>query len=464
MKKRNQLILSLTVLILLGTGFLVINGKTEEEHESSEPAASRDSFVLSDLAEDELAKLKVENSFGSYTLISGAEEGEGFTLEDEDRPLNQNAAAGLAYSLRSLKSTEKLEDSFHTAADYGLDRPSAILSLTTRDGGSSIIKLGSLTPSGSGYYCTREGDPALYLLSSYSAGGLTAPVTVLFDRSLPEVNLQELQRLTIRTRRTGRTIEIVPYFPYEALSSSLSTLLMVKPYARPVGVNSQKFGENLERLAKNLRILDFAENGEETGLGSKVPTGGVLYLQDKGGRELTMHFGETTADGAEVYCRVQGREGIVILPAEAASLLSLTPFEMADHFVRLISIDSISSFSIATPSESWEGTLRYLDEEKKKGEYSFQGRAVEEEAFKKLYQELLYLLFEGEIGEEFAPSGEVQLTLSYTGIDGRAQTSAEFYDYSRDFYAVSIDGFPPEFLIGKYQVEELLSYLREFRG
>ena len=402
MKKRKQLLTSLAVLIILGISMLILNGRSREEPSEAASETPREIYTLTDMAEDELNSLSVENNLGSFTLISGEN---GFTLEDEELPLNQAAAAGLAYSLRSLKSNEKLEESISAAvaSDYGLDSPSALLTLKKRDGGSSIIKLGDPTPSGSGFYCMKEGDPALYILAAYLAQGLTAPSSILLDRSVPQINFQELQRLTI----TGsRNIDIVPYFPFEALSSSLSTLLMIKPYARPVAVNSQKFGETLELLAQNFQILDFAEDGEETGLEGDNCTGGELYLQDSSGKELTILFGENTEDGSEVYCRISGREGVVTLPAEAATLMSLTPFDLSDRFVRLIGIDSISAFSISTPSEKWEGTVRYLDEEKKEGEYSFQGSSVEADPFKKLYQEILYLLFEGETEEGDSPAGE----------------------------------------------------------
>ena len=464
MKKRKQLLIALTALIILAAGVLILKGKENENAAQSEQSSSpqpRKSFTLTDVADDELASLSVENSFGSYTLISGISGDGGFFLENDDRALDPNAATALGYSMCTMKSSERLEESFDNPSDYGLDSPSATLTLNKRDGGIISLKLGNPTPSGSGFYCILDGDPALYILPAYLSRGLMAPMSVLLDRSLPEINLQELQRLTIKGERT---IDIVPYFPHEALSSSLTALLMVKPYARPVAVNSQTYGESLELFAQNFQILDFAGDGADTGLENGDAAGGELYMQDKGGKELTLSFGKTTTDGSAIYCRISGRDEIVILPVGAASLMKLSPFDLSDRFVRLVGIEVVSAFSLTTSSESWEGTIHYLDEEKTEGEYSFQGRPIEEDPFKKLYQEILYLLFEGEVGKEYSPGGEPRLTLSYTGTDGRAQTSAGFYDYDMDYYAVSIDGFPPEFLIGKYQIEKLLTYLREFQG
>ena len=74
-------------------------------------------------------------------------------------------------------------------------------------------------------------------------------------------------------------------------------------------------------------------------------------------------------------------------------------------------------------------------------------------------------MFEGEIPAAFTPSGRPEFRVTYTGDDSApGKTSAEFFDYNQDFYAVSIDGYPPEFLIGKYQVEALITYLRNFKG
>ena len=137
----------------------------------------------------------------------------------------------------------------------------------------------------------------------------------------------------------------------------------------------------------------------------------------------------------------------------------LKPFDLADHFVRLVNIDLVDSLTVRAAGESWEASITRIDEET--AEYFFQGERIDESPFKKMYQEVLYLLSEGEIPGRFSP-GEAVVTVEYRGNAGT--TRADFFEYNSDYFAVGIDGYTAEFLIGRYQVENLLDYLRNFSG
>ncbi|MDC7234860.1 MAG: DUF4340 domain-containing protein [Spirochaetales bacterium] len=459
MKKKKQLIIALAVLVLLGAGYLLIplfSGTEEEAVQDMPGAEPSESYVLTQVSEEDLASLTIENRMGRYTLVPG-EEGMILT-EPEGINLNQQAAGSLSFGLRNLSSRVLIEENSSSPEAYGLETPSGRLTVNLTDGSSIELKLGSMNPSGSDYYVMKEGDPSVYLLPAFMAGGILNSVELLRDRTLPVVNLQNLQRLTI----TGeRTIDIVPYFPFEVFSSSLSPLLMIKPYKRPVAVNTQIYSESLETFSKSFRIIDFPEADDQTsGLENPLYT---VYMQDGDGAELTIAFGNRTDDNSAVYCRVSGIDAVVTLPADAAVLTSVKPVDMADRFVRLISIDHVSEVRVVYGKEKWISGINWLDEDT--GEFSFQGKSVEEDSFKKMYQEMLYLLFEGELPEPFIPSGTADFSITYVGDDqSPGQTSAEFYDYNEDFYAVSIDANDPEFLIGKYQVESLAQYIRDYEA
>lgn len=456
MKKKKQLIIALAALILLGAGYFLMPllGGDKEKPQSSN-AAVRESYILTEVAEDNFNSLTIENRFGKYTMIPTEN---GITLQDsESMVLNQQTAGALSYGLRNLTSFEKIEENSSSLKSYGLDNPAGILTVTLSDNSTLQIKLGKATPSGSGYYTMKEGENTVYILSSYMAGSFLNSVDLLRDRTLPQVNFQDLKRLTIKGERI---IDIVPYFPYEVFSSSLSPLLMVKPYKRPIAVNTSAYSEHLEAFVKNYQIIDFIEEGTvETGL--KNPA--ALYMKDGKGAELSIEFGNRTEDGSAVYSRISGIGGVITLPVEAAKITEVEVIELTDRFVRLISIDHISEVRVEYGDELWVGGIKWIDEDT--GEFTFQGKSVEEDPFKKMYQEILYLLFEGEIPEPFSPRGEAEFVVSYIGDDNSpGKTTAEFYSYNQDYYAVSIDGYAPEFLIGKYQVESLVKYIRNYEG
>jgi len=457
-KKNRQLLITLALLLLLGSGYLILGMKGKEEASlEQQPPAPRESYTLTETGESDLESLTVRNSFGENTFID--RDGLIAVQGQPDIILNQQAALSLVYSLGNIKSYERIEESVAEPGQYGLDEPSASAVLKKKDGSSTVIHLGISNPSKSGYYAFKEGDSAVYLLNSYLGSTFLNSLDLLRDRTLPTVNLQNLKRLTIRRERT---IDIVPYFPYEVFSSTLSPFLMVKPYRRPVAVNTQTYSESLEALSGGYSIGRFitGSEAESAGISGNSPE---IYLLDGEGNEVTITTGNTSDQG-EVYCRVSSIEGIVTLPSDALKILHQTPLDFADKFVRLIGIDNIKEVRVEAPGESWTGTVHWLDSERDRGEFTFQGAAVEEDPFKKMYQEILYLLYEGEIPGDFKPSGTPGFKVTYTGNeDSPGQTAAEFFDYNQDYYAVSIDGYPPEFLIGKYQIENLKTYLRDFK-
>jgi len=457
-KRNRQLLAALSALILLGAGYLLIriNEKQDIPEEAVSPV-QRETYVLSETDESTLQSLTVENRFGTYTLVmgDGGIRGDGRS----DVKLNQQAALSSVYTLGNIRSYEIIDEAGDPAS-YGLEPPAGTMTLTSTDGAVTVVKIGGTNPSGSGYYAMKEGDPAVYLLTSYLGSSFLNSLDLLRDRTLPPVNLQELTRLTIRGERT---IDIVPYFPYEVFSSTLSPFLMVKPYHRPVAVNTETYSKNLETLSGSYTISRFIDGDEadQAGITDDSPE---IYMQDKQGNEVRIQVGNSSDQG-DVYCRVSTVDGIVTLPAEAVGLLNVTALQMADKFVRLIGIDSVKEVKVETPDESWTGTVKWTSSEKDEGEFTFQGVPIEEDPFKKMYQEVLYLLFEGEIPDEFKPSGQPDFRITYTGDDSApGKTSAEFFDYNQDFYAVSIDGYSPEFLIGKYQIEAVVKYLRNFKG
>jgi hypothetical protein len=457
LKKKKQLLLALASLILLSGvyGLTQLLSKPEELNQEI-PAAPRESYILSEVSEEELKSVTIENTMGAYTLILGEQ---GIEVKGASGIiLDQQAAAGLTYALMNLRSSELIEKDSSDLDRYGLTNPRGLLTLEKRDGSKTIVKVGNSNPSKSGFYSLREGERSVYLLSSYLATSLLNSMDLLRDRTLPPVNFQELKRLTISSERT---IDIVPYFPYEVLSSTLSPLVMVKPYRRPVAVNTQTYSKSMEALAQNYRIVSFYpdDTDKDTGLNDQAAE---IYMLDSTGNEVNIQVGNKSAEG-DYFCRVSHVAGIVTLPSEALTLINVSPLEMSDRFMRLIGIDSVKEVRVDTPTESWVGGILFLDDET--GVFTFQGESVEEDPFKKMYQEILYLLFEGEIPGDFTPSGPAQFTVTYTGNDQTpGKTTAECYEYDQDYYAVSIDGYPPEFLIGKYQIESLLNYLRDFKG
>ena len=50
-------------------------------------------------------------------------------------------------------------------AEFGLDKPAVTVAIGYRDGAKEVLRLGGAVPTGFGYYLSREGDPAVYVIA-----------------------------------------------------------------------------------------------------------------------------------------------------------------------------------------------------------------------------------------------------------------------------------------------------------
>ncbi len=459
MKKKKQLFMALGALIILLAAyglFTLSEKKKEAEADEVSSYEAPESWELTRLDETEIRSLSLENTKGSFTLVK---KDESWKIRGrEELKLNAQAVASLVMSSARIVSFEQISPDSINVEEYGLVEPDAILTIEKPDDTLIRIRIGSANPSGKGHYVQKEGDPAIYLISSFISGPMMNDINSLRDRSLPTINGQDLSYLKIEA---DRTIEVVPAFQFEKFGSNMSPFLLVRPYRRPLPVNAEKISEYMEKFFSGLIIQTFEDPDTPesvSGLGSAART---IQMKDKSGAEFELRVGNRNDNGA-YYCALPGDPGVFTVDGEALSLVEARPFDMADRFVRLVGIDLVETLSVETPEKKWEGRIEKLDEEN--ANYYFQGEMIAEDPFKDMYQEVLYLLYEGELTSDFT-SGEAAVTIRYRGnSDNPGETKAEFFPYDRDYYAVSVDGYDVEFLIGKYQVDNLLEFLENFTG
>lgn len=461
MKKQKQLFVILAAaLILIGSyGILKLsNNKKMVSEESVESGyEAPESWKLTELDETELNSVTLENTAGRFTLIR--KENDWLVQNRENLKLDPQAKAGFIMSFLRIISFDQISPDSSTAADYGLGEKSskAILGLT--EGSEITLMIGSANPSGSGHYIQKKGDPAIYLVSSYMTQALLADVNILRDRTLPGINSQEFAYMKIKG---DREIEIVPYFQFETFESGLSNFLMTSPYKRPVPVNSETFSKEIENLFKGLFVESFPGDDTDTSVTGLNESARILLMKDRSGAELNLLVGKEDGQGG-YYCKLAEDPGIFTIKKESLKLVDMKPFDLADHFIRLIGIDLIDRLTVRFGSKTWVGSIKRLNEENE--EFYFQGKKIEEDAFKKMYQEVLYLLTEGENSQTLEENADPKITIEYTGnSENPGKTRAEFYDYDENYYAVRVDSNPSEFLIGRYQLDDLREYLENFTG
>ena len=180
-------LIALTLLVLAAVGtllyFLLIRPALQKEEQTELPElieASREDtengkaetlsgqtlLLYRQMDSSKIASVSIENESGSY-LIRRNDAGTAYILDAYPNiTLNQQTVAYLL-SIASVPITQsRVSTDLSDPAQYGLDTPSAVYTVTTTDGVSHTVFVGDPSPSAAGYYVRYEDREAVYLMSS----------------------------------------------------------------------------------------------------------------------------------------------------------------------------------------------------------------------------------------------------------------------------------------------------------
>nr|WP_319777132.1 DUF4340 domain-containing protein [uncultured Sphaerochaeta sp.] len=484
MKKRSKqmIIAGAAVAVLVGIFFISSN---MEKKKAQEEEAAREAEREANKVETEYKNfipfpseeaVRVEMDFPGRKAVF-EKDGDSWTLAEPTYNTVQSAVNTTARGVLDVGSSTVVEENVADWSVYGIGSDSGRTTITSAGGETATVILGNKTPTGSGYYARTEGDNNAYMVFSYSARKLIPDVDALRDRTLPQVNSQAL---TYVKAEGERTIEMVPYSPFEEFSSNFSSLMLTQPYDEPCPVSMDRLGRFMEAmaatpLAKKSFIDDYASLGE---LGLDKDHARRLTYRDQDNNSISLLIGKAASDELyvnpseqdgryignlgprdEYYAMLEGGEEVFTLSGAWAGMVEIDPFSLRDGFVRLIAIDDIDSFSFAVKGQLWAGRIEREGEgDDVKETYFFNDALTSEDDFKDIYQDILYIMYEGEAEPGFKlPKIAPEVTVRYIGTEEHGgSTRADFYPYDDQYYIVSVDGKDALFLVGRYQINDIV--------
>lgn len=151
-------ILLVVLALIAGLWFFVIK-------EGEEPRTVTDAFWFYKVAESDIDIISIQTETIEQSFTHRDGEGWYFTGEQQP-PVDLARWGGVTLVLSGPRTRRVLAEKIDDLKTYGLDPPSTVLNLSLRGDRSLQLYLGALTPDGSGYYATQEGDDNLYVIES----------------------------------------------------------------------------------------------------------------------------------------------------------------------------------------------------------------------------------------------------------------------------------------------------------
>jgi hypothetical protein len=190
------LLIATAVLAALAAAVWWSNRQKNKE----EPEAKASPKLLS-LKQDEIVKIEILRREGESTRIEKGSDGIWRITAPEPLAADKSAIDSLVSTAASLEADKVVEDKPADLAQFGLKEPHARVVITLKDGKQRTVLLGDDAPVGGGGFAQVDGDPKVYLLTSWVKGGLDKLAVDLRDKRLMTFDREKIIRVELERKK-----------------------------------------------------------------------------------------------------------------------------------------------------------------------------------------------------------------------------------------------------------------------
>ena len=239
MKNKQIIIFSLIGLAVLGAvaALLMLTqpSSSQEEETTTEATTIDENLIISQADEEEIASIRIKNDSDDYTIIRTVDE-EGnvsWAIEgvDIDADLyNSGIFEAVAGYAQDLTAKEMVEENAEDLSKYGLDSPSAEVTVTKTDGTQTGFILGDSAPTGSYTYVAKSGENDVFTNYTYKVNSfysytrmsyVVTDVIEAYDSTTPPT-VQDLEQDIV--------LEALPELPEDSDSIAVFSHQFTSPY------------------------------------------------------------------------------------------------------------------------------------------------------------------------------------------------------------------------------------------
>lgn len=189
------LLIATAVLAALAAAVWWSNRQKREEPESAS------SPKLLSLKQDEITKIEIQRRDGETTRIVKGNDGVWRITAPEPLAGDKSAIESLVSSAAALNADKVVEEKPEDLAVFGLKEPHARVVITLKDGKTRTVLLGDDAPVGGGGFAQVDGDPKVYLLTSWVKGGLDKLAVDLRDKRILTFDRDKIVRMELERKK-----------------------------------------------------------------------------------------------------------------------------------------------------------------------------------------------------------------------------------------------------------------------
>lgn len=445
MKKTSKsIIVLLCAVIVLGAAYWLISRdssdtETEKSDVTQTETVKREGTVVFETEKDNISSVVIDNG---EPLEIYAKDGKWCIRGSEDILFNQATLNSTVLDYVKVVPTLIVEETSEKKAVYGLEKPSASVTVKTVDGNEKTFYIGDATKGGNGYYFMVSGDDRIYTISTVLAENTRKQKNDYRTTSLIDAGADDIKEVSMTVLGIGDvTVEKL-----EEKLDVMTSWKMTKPFE--LGVYDEKFGEIVVTPIISVEATGFVSDNptdeqlEKSGL--KNPQN---YYEVKTENETYKVLIGNNYDGNYVVKR-EDLPSVYLVPAESLSFMFADIFEYLNSFAYLPAREELSSISTVIDGTEYEFTQKnYSDKDNR--EFYINEYSVDNKVFSEGYKSMVGIKIDGmaknipeDLGEpEFSYSvrlsdGSVE-NVSYVRMNGMYMY--QFINGKCEFYVKSAD-------------------------
>lgn len=468
-KQKITLLILLIILVGLIIALVYFNGKVPTEEILTDDTSNQNTVVLENDF-DTLTSLEINNETGNYVYTATKNEDTSSVLWEsqyKNLTLDESNLTGLGRQLSSFTTSNKIENGDFD--EYGIDK-NTYVTANFSDGTKNTMYIGNTTPDNSYYYVSVNDDPNIYYTSYVTGNKFFSQLNDFVLKTLPTIAIDQITDFQV-TDVEGNDFHVA-YVDEEAPIDQYQTygaisLQMVAPY-EGYSIYSEKLSEQVFSNIENLKFGNLVEADatdlSQYGLDNPELTIKIQTI-NMDGYNLLIGNEFTLDDTPYFYSKLENSSSVFLMEQSLVKpFLNIDGFNMMERFINLENIDGVNNVEINIYGQDYllemnHETTGEGEDEKLTLSPTINGKSIEEDAFKDIYQAVIAISYDNPV-DTISPSmlGEKVLKITYNNEDGTS-TYTDYYKYNDNFLGVSEDGKDVEFVTNTNDIEYLKTNL-----
>lgn len=378
--------------------------------------------------------------------------------------LTISQADSLVTYAKSLTAQDTIEEDAKDLSAYGLNDPEVIVEYEYRDGTRQKLMIGNQAPIATYCYAMLEGDNNVYIIYNSVKTAYNKTLNSMHTIENPvEMDESAIEDIVIE-QKGKETIELKIREDTDAIMG-VTTLQIVRPIVYDAhSTRAQEMLTGATSLTCSAYAGHYEDEDGKAEFGLNDPNI-RLYFKDSDGKENTVIVGNKTGDGFYYVTVDKSGDVYTMSQASLSFVENATVSYLVDQFTNLINILNVDEIKIEVSGDTYtmhiESEADPEDESKTISTYFFDGEVRDETSFKKIYTEVIGLLFD-RVSDDYHHDGETVAKLTYKFNNEWDNFVIEYLNYDRDYYAILRDG-QTLFLIKREKVDTMIGYLGQYR-